>query len=146
MLPSKYSLINYIYIYIYIYWHFEPWSILLFWRSIFWSQNRPCKDTHKPTLKIEPNCHNHTLWQVLTYHQRYKQWRYDKHKKKFHTLQETSESHTPNDEYENFVTAHMEAAAECIPTKWKVKIRVPLESLVVRKKRYSLNKASLLKK
>ena len=27
--------------------------------------------------------------------------------------------HTPNDKYENFVDAHLEAAAECIPTKTK---------------------------
>ena len=35
---------------------------------------------------------------------------------KFDTLQEISETYTLNDEYENFVTAHMEAAAGCIPT------------------------------
>ena len=33
---------------------------------------------------------------------------------KFDTLQETSERQTLNDEYENLVTTHMEAAAECI--------------------------------
>ena len=36
---------------------------------------------------------------------------------KFDALQEKSETHTPNDEYENFVNAYLEAAAECIPTK-----------------------------
>ena len=36
---------------------------------------------------------------------------------KFDTLQETTETLTPNDEYENFVNVHLEAAAECIPTK-----------------------------
>ena len=36
---------------------------------------------------------------------------------KFDLLQETSEIPTPNDEYENFVNAHLEVAAECIPTK-----------------------------
>ena len=36
---------------------------------------------------------------------------------KFDTLQEISETLTPNDEYENFVNANMEAAVECIPTK-----------------------------
>ena len=40
------------------------------------------------------------------------------------------ETHSPNDEYENFVKAHLEAAAECIPTKQ----RVPWEISVVRKK------------
>ena len=34
---------------------------------------------------------------------------------KFDALQEISETLTPNDEYENFINAHMEAAAECIP-------------------------------
>ena len=33
---------------------------------------------------------------------------------KFDTLQDISETLTPNDEYENFVNAHIEAAAECI--------------------------------
>ena len=31
---------------------------------------------------------------------------------KFDALQEKSETHIPNDEYENFVNAHLEAAAE----------------------------------
>ena len=35
---------------------------------------------------------------------------------KFDALQKT-ETHSPNDEYKNFVNAHLEAAAECIPTK-----------------------------
>ena len=36
---------------------------------------------------------------------------------KFDTLHKISKRITPNDEYENFVTAQMEAAAERIPTK-----------------------------
>ena len=50
---------------------------------------------------------------------------------KFDALQEINETLTPNDEYENFVNAHMDAAAaaaaaaECIPTKLKAKYRVP---------------------
>ena len=32
---------------------------------------------------------------------------------KFDALEEKSETPTPNDEYENFVNAHLEAAAEC---------------------------------
>ena len=44
---------------------------------------------------------------------------------KFDALQEISETPTPNDEYENFVKAHLEAAAECIPTKQRAKPRVP---------------------
>ena len=37
-------------------------------------------------------------------------------KNRFETLQEKTEKSTPNDEYENFVNAHLEAAAKCIPT------------------------------
>ena len=44
---------------------------------------------------------------------------------RFETLQEKTEKNTPNDEYENFVNAHLEAAAKCIPTKLKTKYRVP---------------------
>ena len=54
---------------------------------------------------------------------------------KFDTLQEISETPTPNDENENFVNAHLEVAAECIPTKQRTKPRVPCETLVVRIKR-----------
>ena len=45
------------------------------------------------------------------------------------TLQEKS---SPNDEYENFVNAHLEETAKCIPTKLKTKYRVPWETLAVR--------------
>ena len=54
---------------------------------------------------------------------------------RFETLQEKTEKSTPNDEYENFVNAHLEAAAKCIPTKLKTKYRVPWETLAVRDKR-----------
>ena len=49
---------------------------------------------------------------------------------------------TPNDEYENFVNAHLEAAAKCIPTKHKTKYRVPWETLAVREKRALVKTAS----
>ena len=42
----------------------------------------------------------------------------------FDTLQKISETHTPYDEYENFLTDKMEAAAEYIPTKPNVKFYV----------------------
>ena len=42
-------------------------------------------------------------------------------KNRFETLQEKTEKSTPNDEYENFVNAHLEAAAKYIPTKIKTK-------------------------
>ena len=40
---------------------------------------------------------------------------------KFNALQEISETLTLNEEYENFVNAHFEAAVECIPTKLRAK-------------------------
>ena len=48
---------------------------------------------------------------------------------RFETLQEKTEKGTPNDEYENFVNAHLEAAAKCIPPKPRTKYRVPWEML-----------------
>ena len=42
-------------------------------------------------------------------------------KNKFDVLQEISETSTPNDEYRNSVNLHLEAAAECIPTKLRTK-------------------------
>ena len=44
---------------------------------------------------------------------------------KFDALQEKTETHIPNDEYENFVNAHLEAAVKFIPTKHRTKSRVP---------------------
>ena len=60
---------------------------------------------------------------------------------RFETLQEKTEKST-NDEYENFVNAHLEAAAKCIPTKLKTKYRVPWETLAVREKRARVKTAS----
>ena len=61
---------------------------------------------------------------------------------KFEALLEKTEKGTPNDEYENFVNAHLEAAANCIPTKPKTKYRVPWETLAVREKRSDVKTAS----
>ena len=61
---------------------------------------------------------------------------------RFETLQEKTEKGTPNDEYENFVNAHLEAAAKCIPTKPRTKYRVPWETLEVREKRAHVKTAS----
>ena len=44
---------------------------------------------------------------------------------RFETRQQKTEKGTPNDEYENFVNAHLEVAAKCIPTKPRTKYRVP---------------------
>ena len=54
---------------------------------------------------------------------------------RFKTLQEKTEKRTRNDEYEYFVNAHLDAAANCIQTKLKTKYRVPWETLAVREKR-----------
>ena len=48
---------------------------------------------------------------------------------KFDALQEKTEIHLLNNKYENFINAHLEAAAECIPTNQKAKPRVPWETL-----------------
>ena len=62
--------------------------------------------------------------------------------KSFDTLQEISETPTPNDEHENFVNVHLEAAAERIPAKQRVKTRVPWDTLAVRKKCADVKTAS----
>ena len=61
---------------------------------------------------------------------------------RFETLQEKTEIHTPNDEYENFINAHLEAAENCIPTKPRTKYRVPWEMLAVREKHADVKTAS----
>ena len=48
----------------------------------------------------------------------------------------------PNDEYENFVNAHLEAAVKYIPTKHGTKSRVPWETLAVRGKCADVKTAS----
>ena len=60
---------------------------------------------------------------------------------KFDALQKT-ETYTPNDEYENYVNAHLEVAAKYTPTKQRAKPRVPWETLAIRKKRADLKTAS----
>ena len=54
---------------------------------------------------------------------------------RFETLQEKTEKGTPNDEYENFVKAHLEVASKRIPTKPRTKYRVPWEMVAIREKR-----------
>ena len=61
---------------------------------------------------------------------------------RFETLQEKTEKVTPNDEYENFVEAHLEVASKSIPTKPRTKYRVPWETSEVREKRALLKTAS----
>ena len=52
----------------------------------------------------------------------------------------------PNDEYENFINAHMEVAAEYRPMKLRTKPRVPWETLTVRKKRDNMKTTSFCNK
>ena len=49
---------------------------------------------------------------------------------KYGTLQAISKKHSLNDEYENFVTAYLEAATGRIPTKLRAKCRVPWKSII----------------
>ena len=67
-------------------------------------------------------------------------------KNQFDTLQEISETSTPNDEYENFVNAYIEAIAERILTKLRTRQRVPCKTLAVKKKRDNVKAASLCKR
>ena len=61
---------------------------------------------------------------------------------RFETLQEKTEKGIQNVEYENFVNAHLKAAAKCIPSKPRTKYRVPWETLAVREKRSHVKTAS----
>ena len=65
---------------------------------------------------------------------------------KFDARQEKTEIFILNDEYENFVNAHLEAAAKYIPTKPKTKSRVPWETLAVREKCANMKTASKCKR
>ena len=65
---------------------------------------------------------------------------------KFGTLQEISKKYTSNSKYENFVTAYIKAAAECIPTNPRAKYKVPYVSIAVREEQNSKKKTSLLYK
>ena len=61
---------------------------------------------------------------------------------KYEALQEQIETPIPNEEYENFVNAHLKAAVEFIPTKQRRKYRVPRETLADREKRADVKTAS----
>ena len=57
-------------------------------------------------------------------------------------LYRKTETHTPNEEYENFFDAHLEAAVEFIATKQRMKSRIPWETLAVREKCADVKTAS----
>ena len=70
----------------------------------------------------------------------------DKHtlalRNKYDAVQVQTKTLSLNEEYENFVNAHQEAATEFIPTKQRTKYRVPWETLAVREKRENVKTAS----
>ena len=61
---------------------------------------------------------------------------------KFEALQEKTETRTPNEEYENFINTHQDAASNYMPTQHRTKSRVPWETLVVREGRADMKTAS----
>ena len=61
---------------------------------------------------------------------------------KYDALQEQTETHTPNEEYENFISTHLELAAEFLPTKQRRKYRVRWETLAFREKCVDVKTAS----
>ena len=63
-------------------------------------------------------------------------------KKQIRDTTREGRKNTPNDEYENFVNAHLEAASKCIPTKPRTKYRAPWETEEVREKRALVKTAS----
>ena len=61
---------------------------------------------------------------------------------KYDAIQEKTETHTPNEEYDNYVNAHLEVAVGFIPTKQRTKSRIPWETLAVREKHSDVKSAS----
>ena len=119
------------------------WGILLFWRvcpPITWIV------TAKIRLSLRKNAKRTATTKHYDWAQLNNKDVRDKYvlelRNRFETLQEKTEKSTPNDEYENFVNAHLEAAAKYIPTKIKTKYRVPWETLAVREKRALVKTAS----
>ena len=92
-------------------------GILLFRGCVLRSPNSHGKNTTKPTKKRHTNTTTkHYDWALLN--NRDIRYKYVLElRNRFETLQEKTEKGTPNDEYENFVYTHREAAAKCIPTK-----------------------------
>ena len=111
--------------------------MLLFWGCVHRSPNSHGENTAKPTKKRQTNSDHQTLWLGPFEQQRYKRWIRIRIKKQIrNTTRKDGKKSTPNDEYENFVNAHLEAAAKCISTKLKTKYRA------VREKRALVKTAS----
>ena len=117
-------------------------GILLFRGCVLPSPNSDSKDTTKPTKNATRTATTkHYDWALIN-----NRGIRDKYvlelRNRFETFQEKIEIRTPNDEYENFVSAHLEAAVKCIPTKPRTKYRVPWETLAVREKRAHVKTAT----
>ena len=124
----------FIYIYIYIYksvcvcvcvWHIPFFEGIYPEDGIVSAKIRPCLRRNKKQI-IKVYCYH---WSSFTNNDRSNKYMITM-RNKSHTLQETSERHTSNDEYENFIST-----AEFILTKPRTKCRVPRESIAVREKR-----------
>ena len=104
-------------------------GLLLFRGCVFRSPNIHGKNTIELTKEYHPNNDHQALLNNKDIKDRYA----IALRNKFDALRKT-ETRTPNDEYEHFVNAHLEAAAKYIPTKQRTKSRVSWEALAVREK------------
>ena len=75
----------------------------------------------KPTQKYDANNQNNTLWWYVLTNKDISNKYTITLRNKFYAFQEISKIPTLNDEHENFVNVHLEAVAECIPTKLRAK-------------------------
>ena len=120
-------------------------GILLFRGCVLWSPNSQGKNTTKPMKKRHTNSDHQTIWLVLLNNTDIRDKYVLELRNRFEKQQEKTEKGAPNDEYENFVNAHLEAAAKCISTKPRTRYRVPWETLAVREKRADVKTASYRK-
>ena len=104
------------------------------------SPNCLCKNTTESTKECDPNNH-HYNWALLNNRDDRDQYALASGNK-YDALRWKTETHTPNEEYENFVNAHLEAAAEFIPTKQRTKTTFPWETLAFREKHADVKTAS----
>ena len=117
-------------------------GILLFQGCVLRSLNSHSKNTTKPTKKNTTRTATTKNYDWALLNNRDIRDKYVLElRNRFETLQKT-EKGTPNDEYENFVNTHLEAAAKYILTKPRTKYRVPWEMLAVREKRAHVKTAS----
>ena len=117
-------------------------GILLFRGCVLRSSNSYGQSTTKPTKNATSKATTkHYDWALLNNRDIRDKYALEL-RNRFEALQEKAEKGTPNDEYENFEEAHLEAASKCIPTKPRTKYRVPWETLAVREKHALVKTAS----